>query len=123
MANNLVGWFEIYVHDMQRARTCYESVFQTQLSRLADTGPEMWAFPMQEETYGRAGALVHIPGVPSGASSAIVYFRCADCAVEAERAAAGGGELHKEKFSIAPYGFIALVPDSEGNRIGLHSMS
>jgi predicted enzyme related to lactoylglutathione lyase len=29
---------------------------------------------------------------------------------------------HQEKFSIAPYGFIAMVQDSEGNLIGLHSM-
>ena len=123
MANNPVGWFEIYVQDMQRATSFYETVFQTQLARLEDTGPEMWAFPMQEDGYGSAGALVHIPGVPSGANSVIVYFHCADCAVEAERAAASGGKVHKEKFSIGPYGFIALVLDTEGNMIGLHSMS
>jgi predicted enzyme related to lactoylglutathione lyase len=123
MQYNPVGWFEIYVQDMQRARTFYETVFQVQLARLEGTGPEMWAFPMQEEGYGSAGALVYIPGVPSGANSVIVYFRCADCAMEAERAAAGGGKVHKDKLSIGPYGFIALVADTEGNTIGLHSLT
>jgi predicted enzyme related to lactoylglutathione lyase len=28
----------------------------------------------------------------------------------------------KDKFSIGQYGFIALVTDTEGNVIGLHSM-
>lgn len=28
----------------------------------------------------------------------------------------------KEKFAMGPYGFIALVVDTEGNMLGLHSM-
>jgi len=28
----------------------------------------------------------------------------------------------KDKFAIGKYGFIALVTDTEGNVIGLHSM-
>ena len=43
--------------------------------------------------------------------------------VEAERAAASGGAIFKPKMSIAPHGFIALVNDTEGNLIGLHSMA
>jgi predicted enzyme related to lactoylglutathione lyase len=41
--------------------------------------------------------------------------------VEAERAAAHGGQVLKGKSSIGEYGFIALVVDTEGNMIGLHS--
>ena len=82
----------------------------------------MWAFPMQAERYGAPGALVRMPGFPSGANSVLVYFSCADCAVEAARAASSGGKVEKEKFSIGQYGYIALVIDTEGNMIGLHSM-
>ena len=43
MANNPVGWFEIYVQDMSRAKGFYESVFSTRLERLEGPGIEMWA--------------------------------------------------------------------------------
>lgn len=123
MANNPVGWFEIYVQDMPRARAFYEGVFQRPLERL-DAGDEgeMWAFAMDVEAVGAAGALVKMPGVPSGGMGTLVYFMCEDCAVQARRVVDQGGRIHKEKFSIGQYGFIALAYDSEGNMIGLHSM-
>jgi uncharacterized protein len=49
-------------------------------------------------------------------------FSCDDCAVEASRAGQNGGRVQKPKESIGQYGFIALVYDTEGNLIGLHSM-
>ncbi|HPT50398.1 MAG TPA: VOC family protein [Accumulibacter sp.] len=120
--NNPVGWFEIYVQDMARAKAFYEAVFAVELARLPDTEFEMCAFPMREDAYGAAGALIRIPGYPSGANSVIVYFSCADCAIEAARAATAGGRVEKQKMAIGRYGYIALVVDSEGNMIGLHSM-
>ena len=120
--NNPVGWFEIYVQDMARAKAFYEAVFNLQLSKL-DAGPlEMWAFPMQSDGSGATGSLVKMEGFASGANSVLVYFKCADCAVEAAKAAQAGGRVQKEKMSIGQYGHIALVIDTEGNMIGLHSM-
>jgi len=43
--------------------------------------------------------------------------------LSAARAAEAGGQVLKPKMPITPYGFIALVKDSEGNLIGLHSMA
>ncbi len=71
---------------------------------------------------GAAGALVRMDGVPSGGGGTLVYFSCDDCAVEQGRVQAAGGTVFKPKFSIAPHGHIALVVDTEGNCIGLHSM-
>ncbi|AJE21305.1 VOC family protein [Azotobacter chroococcum] len=122
MNNNPVGWFEIYVQDMDRAKAFYESVFDLQLTRLDSPDMEIWAFPMQADRYGAPGALVRMPGFPSGANSVLVYFSCADCAMEAAKAANSGGKVEKEKFSIGEYGHIALVRDTEGTMIGLHSM-
>ena len=127
MKSNPVGWFEIYVQDMPRARAFYEAVFQGKLEELnnpaTDDFPdmEMWAFPMSMEESGAAGALVRMAGCPSGGST-LVYFSCEDCSVEAARAASNGGKIFKDKMSIGDYGFIALVEDTEGNLIGLHSM-
>ncbi len=127
MKSNPVGWFEIYVQNMPRAKAFYEAVFQGKLDALANPDPqgfaemEMWAFPMGMEGSGAAGALVKMAGCPSGGST-LVYFSCDDCAVEAKRAAANGGKIFKNKMSIGEHGFIALVEDTEGNMIGLHSM-
>ena len=120
MTARQIDWFEIYVQDMARARAFYETMLDTRLEQL-QSGIEMWTFPASPDVAGAAGALVRYEGYPSGGNSTIVYFRCDDCAVEAARAATHGGKIVKDKFSIGPHGFIALVTDSEGNMIGLHS--
>lgn len=122
MANNPVGWFEIYVQDMPRAKAFYQAVLAIELQELGGMEMEMWAFPMQDNASGASGALVKMDGCPSGGNSTVVYFICTDCATEAARALAHGGQVFREKFSIGPYGFVALVVDTEGNMIGLHSM-
>ena len=127
MKSNPVGWFEIYVQDMPRAQAFYEAVFQGALSPLANPDPkgfpemDMLAFPSAMESYGASGALVKMPGRPSGGST-MVYFSCEDCAVEAARSASHGGAVVGEKMSIGEHGFFATVSDTEGNVIGLHSM-
>ncbi|PYM12728.1 MAG: hypothetical protein DME18_10640 [Verrucomicrobia bacterium] len=35
----------------------------------------------------------------------------------------GGGKVLKDKHPIGPYGFRAVIRDSEGNRIALHSQT
>jgi predicted enzyme related to lactoylglutathione lyase len=120
--SNPAGWFEIYVQDMERAKAFYQAMLGLALTRLESPGLEMWAFPMQPEARGASGALVKMPGVSSGGNSVLVYFSCADCAVEAGKAQRAGGQVMKPKTSIGQYGHIALVVDTEGNMIGLHSM-
>lgn len=122
MPKNPVNWFEIYVQDMPRARAFYEKMLGVQLQKLGGLDIDMWAFPMDQEGFGAAGSLVKMDGCASGGNSTLVYFSCQDCAVEAGRAAASGGRVFKDKFSIGEYGHIALVFDTEGNMVGLHSM-
>ncbi|AMV73634.1 VOC family protein [Desulfuromonas carbonis] len=124
MNTNPVRCFEIYVEDLPRAREFYETVLATELKPLASPTPglEFLAFPMAEGGYGAAGTLVKMVGGPCGGNSTLVYFGCEDCAVEAGRVEKAGGKVEQGKMSIGEYGFIALVRDSEGNMIGLHSM-
>jgi len=123
MNQNPVCWFEIYVQDMSRAKAFYESVLEVKLEMLnGSPGMEMWSFPMAMDRPGVGGALTRMEGVPSGGNSTLVYFSCADCAVEAARVAEYGGRVQREKMSIGEYGFIALALDTEGNMIGLHSL-
>lgn len=124
MKPNAVGWFEIYVDDINRAKLFYENVFQVNLERLNAPIPdlEMYSFPSNMERYGAGGAIVKMNGFSSGRNSVIVYFSCEDCAVEQDRVEAAGGKVHQSKFPIGEFGFIALVVDTEGNMIGLHSL-
>jgi len=123
---NPVGWFEIYVQDMDRARAFYQNVFQLTLEELPTPDPnlEMWAFPGLgcEDQPGCPGALCKMKDKDSGTGGTIVYFSCEDCAVTASRVETAGGHIHFNKMSIGEHGFIALVIDPDGNMIGLHSM-
>jgi uncharacterized protein len=125
MKPNPITWCEIYVQDMNRAKSFYESVFQVTLEKLDSPNLdspelEMWAFPMAMEAVGASGALVKMDGVKSGGSSTIPYFHCDEVAVELERVVTAGGKIHTPKESIGEYGFMALIVDTEGNTIGLH---
>jgi predicted enzyme related to lactoylglutathione lyase len=119
---NPVGWFEIYVQDMDRAKAFYEKTFAVTLQKLESPGVELWAFPMVDGGFGCAGALVKMDGKDSGIGGTIVYFPGEDCGAMAASAAKNGGRIQNDKKSIGDYGFIAHVLDPEGNLIGLHSM-
>ena len=122
MSANPVGWFEIYVQDIDRAKRFYGTVLQRTFEKLNADEPEMWAFNGEMGKPGTSGTLVKMAGVPSGGNSTLVYFNCDDCAVEESRVEAAGGKVHRSKISIGQYGFISLVHDTEGNLIGLHSL-
>ena len=124
---NPVGWFEIYVNDMDRARKFYENVLQIGLEPLpmpeeAMQNLQMMAFPFDETVAGASGALVKTDGFPGGGGATIVYFSCDDCANEESRVESAGGKIEKSKMSIGEYGFITLAVDTEGNMIGFHSL-
>jgi hypothetical protein len=124
-ARNPVGWFEIYVRDMERAKAFYEDVLGVTLTELKQSGgslDNMWAFPMHRDGGGATGALAKMEGAPVGAGGTLVYFVCDDCGHSAMRAGEAGGKIMKDKFSIGDYGNIALVSDLDGNIIGFHSM-
>jgi predicted enzyme related to lactoylglutathione lyase len=120
--SNPVGWFEISVRDMKRAKAFYEGVFGAQLSKIDTPGNEMWSFPMDNNSYGTTGCLSLVADAPLGRQGTLVYFSCTDCAVEAARAPQHGGRIAQGKTSIGPHGFFALLTDPDGNTIGLHSM-
>ncbi len=125
MQGNPIGWFEIYVDDMERAKKFYQALFDVTLEKLESPTKmeiEMWAFPSNMESYGATGALVKMDKVKAGGNSTLVYFSCDDCAVEESRAATNGGTVQVPKMAIGEHGFISVVEDTEGNMIGLHSM-
>ncbi|MCL9782651.1 VOC family protein [Vibrio sp. S4M6] len=126
MQSNPIVWFEIYVDDITRAKQFYETVLNVSLEALqnpTNMALEMWGFPSNQDGYGATGALVKMKDIPAGGNSTLVYFSCEDCSVEASRVEAAGGVLQAGKFPIGEHGFIAIATDTEGNTIGLHSMT
>lgn len=125
MNRNPVGWFEIHVQDMQRAKQFYETVLKLEPTKLDSPTEEieMFAFPMDTGASGASGALAKAEGCPSGGLGTLVCFSCDDCANEASQIDAAGGKIFKPKMSIGQYGFIALATDTEGNMLGLHSLA
>lgn len=122
--NNPIGWFEIYVNDINRAKNFYQSIFDVKLERLSDptdSNVEMWSFPTDFEKYGSSGTLVKMDGFSAGGNSTVVYFSCADCSVEESRVKEAGGKIQQSKMSLGEYGFCTLAIDTEGNMFGLHS--
>jgi len=124
---NPVVWFEIYVDDLRRARAFYENVFEVKLTELPNASDEdiqMLAFPNDMESKNRAsGVLAKMEGFKAGNNSTIVYYMSEDCGIEASRVEKAGGKIFKPKMSLGEYGSMALVIDTEGNMIGIHSMN
>ena len=121
---NAVGWFDIYVDDLDRAVTFYQSVFETKLEEIKDpTGQsQMMSFPADMGAYGAGGALTKSEYARPGVGGTIVYFSVDDCGVSQERVVPAGGIVVRPKFSIGAFGWITICQDTEGNLFGLSSM-
>ncbi len=123
MKRNRVSWFEIYVEDMDRAKTFYQKVFEIEeFVDLSSEQMQMFAFPWIEDAPNAAGALAKAEFNKPSENGTIVYFSCEDCAIEEKRASENGGKVVNPKMSIGAHGFVSMIKDTEGNVIGLHSM-
>ncbi|WP_371396926.1 VOC family protein [Fretibacter rubidus] len=122
---NAVGWFDIYVNDLDRAVLFYETVLGYTLEELIDASGEtqMMSFPSNMGAYGASGALTKSPYAAPGVGGTIVYFSVADCEIEQSRIVDAGGQLIRPKFSIGEFGWVTLCKDTEGNMFGLSSMT
>ena len=125
MKNNVVGWFEIPVTDMDRAISFYEKVFGFNIQKNILGELVMGWFPFKEDGLGSPGSLCYHPEFykPS-AEGTLVYFTAhsGDLANELSRVEEAGGKVLMPKRQISPeHGFMALFIDSEGNRVALHS--
>lgn len=124
METNPIGWFEIPVKDMDRARKFYETVFDIQLQVQPFNELEMGWFPFAEGKPGATGSLVKHPDFyePSSKAGVLVYFSSADVDHELSRVESAGGQIVQPKTQISEdIGFMGIFHDTEGNRIALHS--
>ncbi len=118
---NPVGWFDIHVSNINRAKKFYETVFNIQLTDLPLEWGKQALFPFDQESPNISGALVEKTDMKSNENNTVVYFETGDCVAEENRIEKAGGKIVRPKMSIGEFGFVSIFIDSEGNTIGLHS--
>ena len=118
---NRAVWFDIPVADLDRAANFYAAVLAIKVTKEQFGEVTFCVFGHED---GNGGCLVEKPEEVAGDSGILVYMnvdgRIRDAVSEVEQQ---GGHMVEEIHSIGPHGFRALVLDSEGNRIALHSQS
>ncbi len=121
----MVGWFEIPVNDMERAISFYEKMLDVKLDRNQMGPLDMAWFPYDPEGYGSGGSLVYFPDSYKPSADGVVIYLTAhsgDLANELTRVEEAGGKVLQDKTQISEeHGFMAVILDTEGNRIALHS--
>jgi predicted enzyme related to lactoylglutathione lyase len=113
------NFFEIPSVDFERAVAFYTAILGVELYREVFMGIPSAMFPASEE--GTGGAIIHSEVKPS-ADGTIVYLNAnGKLAQVVARVEAAGGTVLRPVMSIGDPGYIAIIRDTEGNRIGLHS--
>ena len=117
-----ISWFEIPVTDFNRAKAFYEAVLGRPIQTMT-MGPSTMGF-LSSSLEGIGGAIVHGDGTAPSQSGTLVYLNGGDdLAVMLARVQLAGGQVAVPKTEIGNgFGFFAHFIDTEGNRVGLHSM-
>ncbi|MBI1729529.1 VOC family protein [Candidatus Acetothermia bacterium] len=119
MANQLV-WFDLPAINLDRAIKFYSAILGQKVKKEEYPGMSIGVFPHEGAELG--GCIYVSEEDHPGDHGILVYFNCEGRLDEAVAAVPkNGGKVLKEKHQIGPYGWRAIVLDSEGNRIGLHS--
>ncbi len=116
MAHNIV-WFDIPVIDFERAQRFYTAVLNAEVE---EDHPQVGVFPHRE---GEVSGCIYLnEDDKPGENGPLLYLNVNGRLDEAiEQTRQHGGRVVKERHQIGPYGHRAIILDSEGNRIALHS--
>ena len=125
MSADTLCWTDIPVTNLDRATKFYSAVLGQEVPKMSEGGSEYGLLPHEEQN--ASGCLcvssdsAGLENKPSQ-SGALIYLSVEgrlDDAVKAVRA--NGGKVLEERQQIGPHGFRAVIVDSEGNRLALHS--
>lgn len=123
---NAISWFEIPATDLGRAQKFYETIFDMQMIPMDLPNIKMRMFPITDMQNGVGGALCDSGGFhkPSPSEGPLIYLNAnPDVQIVLSKVEAAGGKIIVPKTEISPeYGFMAVIVDTEGNRIAFHSV-
>lgn len=115
-----IVWFDMPVSDLDRAIRFYSAVLGRKVERRDMGDFAIGTFPHADGESG--GCLAVMPERKPSYDGALLYFGCEGRLREAVAAVpANGGKVLADVHEIGPYGYRALIADSEGNRVALHS--
>ncbi len=123
---NVLTWFEIPVLDIQRAKKFYETILDIQMVIRSDNNNEAAFFPYDpniiQATSGRiTGVLSKSENNSPSSTGTLVYINASPSIQEVlDKVEQAGGKIIVPKTKMNA-GFIAVIKDSEGNRVGLHA--
>ena len=123
---NAISWFEIPSTDLDRAVKFYEAIFDIELIPMDTPNIKMRMFPIEDMMTGIGGAIVNSGEfhIPSKTDGPLIYLNAnPDVQNILDKIEAASGEVIVPKTQIGEYGFMGVFIDTEGNRIGLHSIS
>ena len=125
--NNAISWFEIPATNLERAQKFYETIFGITLIPMDLPNIKMRMFPIDDMINGVGGAIVESGGFhkPSATDGPLIYLNAnPDVQEVLDKTVAAGGNILVPKTEISPdYGYMAVLLDTEGNRIALHSVA
>lgn len=121
---NAISWFEIPATDVSRAKSFYEKIFNIEMFKMdIGDGLEMALFPVEEDCVG--GAIIKNEEwyLPSENKGPLLYLNAnPDLQNVLDKVEKAGGQIAIQKRLISEdHGYMAVILDSEGNRIALHS--
>jgi uncharacterized protein len=121
--DHLSNWIEIPVVDMKRARKFYAELLGVVLNEMPMGSNEYALFELKDRF--NTGCLVKGDSYVPSMQGVVVYLNGGDdlSPVLARVEKAGGKVLLKKTFLSKEAGHIAYFADTEGNKIGLHSMN
>jgi uncharacterized protein len=120
---NAINWFEIPVKNFTRAKKFYETVLGAEIQVMEAMGMKSGFLPAEMETGGIGGCIIEGKGYEPSSTGSLIYLNGgSDLAVALSRVEAAGGKIVLPKTAIGHNGFMAHFTDSEGNKLGLHSM-
>ncbi len=121
--HDVVVWFEIPAGDFVRAKRFYEKVFDVALKEEQMGPMRLGVFPYAGEAV--SGCVIAGQGYKAGQDGSVVYINAGDDLAEPLRRVEGaGGKVLVPKTLInAEIGYFAHFLDSEGNRVGMHSLN
>ena len=114
------SWFEISLKDMERVIAFYSAILDCQLKKDEHGGVSFAVFPHEE--YDVGGCLILDKNISPSEHGVLVYLNVTgkmnDSLAQVEKM---GGKIIENKKIIGPWGSRAIIFDTEGNKLALHS--
>lgn len=125
---NVITWFEIPVKDTARAKTFYETILDIEMvtRQIPESDEELTFFPYDpnviQATSGRiTGVLSRSTHNGPSDKGALIYINAyPEIQKVLDKVVPSGGKILTPATRMNA-GLIAVILDTEGNRIGLHA--